>query len=84
MYKYTNTQVKTVRTANLTVCVLSIVAETSPQAGDSLADGSHPTAVLLCADNGHRPDLYGADCEEEAPVRGCIQSECSGAGWSAT
>lgn len=61
---------------------LCAFAETSPQAGNPLAGGGHPATVLLCADNDHRLDLHGAHGKEEAAVRGCVQPQCSGAGWS--
>lgn len=63
------------------ICALCPFAETSPQTGNPLADGSHPAAVLLCADSDHRLDLHGAHGEEEAPVGGSVQPQCSGAGW---
>lgn len=40
--------------------------------------------MLLCADSDHRLDLHGAHGEEEAPVGGSVQPQCSGAGWSST
>lgn len=66
----------------LLISALCAFAETSPQAGNPLADGSHPAAVFLCADNDHRLDLHGAHSEEEAAVGGCVQPQCSGDGWS--
>lgn len=74
-------QIQTQHTLRLT-SVLHAIAETGTQAGNSLGDGSCPTAVLLCADNDHRLDLHGAHSKKEEAVGRCVQPQCSGAGWS--
>lgn len=57
-------------------------AETSPKRADSLAGGSHPASLLLCADIDHWLDLHGANGKEEAAIRGCLQPQCPGTGGS--
>ena len=62
--------------------VVCASAETGPETRHPLAAGGHPAALLLRTDPHHRPGLHGAHSQEEAPVGGRIQPQCSGGGGS--
>ncbi|XP_034048253.1 uncharacterized protein LOC117529544 isoform X1 [Thalassophryne amazonica] len=59
---------------------LTRVTETSTHGAAVLAEGHRPSALLLLTASDYWLDLHGANDQKEAPVRGSLQPQCSGAG----